>query len=996
MTGELSVFVSSTSVELSDYRSAVCEAIQHLDGFTCDSMDSFGARGQLPRYFDDSRVSAADIFVGIVGHLFGSHPADSENSFCELEFDVATAACLPRFMFLASDDFPTWNSIRESDDYWGKQKKFRERVESEVVRATFSNISELTLGVCGALCNHSLQQNAGSEHSPITLTAPPQYPMPKRPFPVLEPYSHPYTFVGREEEVEFVLEQFTNSKLILCISSPSGAGKSSLLNAGVVPKLHQKSQPVAYDRFPGQSDLYTRLVRRILDVGTDTNWLSPSTFKNLVVGVFKQSRMPLVIVLDQFETVLHTEGASNLDFISTLLTESVNLVTTEGHLCRWVFSYRQEAHGAMVQWLESIPERASQSRVFSFAEESHTHFFHLHPLGAKMRGSALDVFRRAIEQPLRLLNAQGQPHFSLRISSSDATRLASVFSEERRINPTSPLTPEFQVVLDALISSSPRSADGATWVTVPDDLEGVVERSLLEHLTRKLLAAYPHPETSGARTLAAITLRRVSEFEAGGMPAGQLCEDGDETLNRAVSTLCSQRLLLEIHVGCETRYVLPHTALSKAVRELFNDAEVQSELGIKNEAVELQSILDHRVLLSNRGDPEAASLSRSMVRQINRNKSNLSWSTDTTLLFERSERRQRKQTIRAVLLLTITLSILGGLVWLYEYNVEVGKRMVVAKSLESRFRTERHAEAVDALVELIDEFGYEGEKLSLLINSRVGDDFEHVIAQGVYHFDDLERTHATTVIAAGVLEAEIDGIAAIGALLSVIDSVDQTAELVKTRGSLVALLRAKSTPPDIQEINWAKIEGTSFKMGSDPKIYSDRHDEMPQRYVTLASYSIMTREVPTSLYVQFDTSHGSESEDDTSASRVSWFEAYAFCAWLHDDCRLPTEAQWECAARAESELDYSYQLEKGQSIDSPNKWGLVGVHSGVWEWCQDWFAVYDKTERLDPQGPVVGRLKVTRGGGEFSGRRGARSAFRFPRAPGRRYPNLGFRAILLP
>ena len=162
---------------------------------------------------------------------------------------------------------------------------------------------------------------------------------------------------------------------------------------------------------------------------------------------------------------------------------------------------------------------------------------------------------------------------------------------------------------------------------------------------------------------------------------------------------------------------------------------------------------------------------------------------------------------------------------------------------------------------------------------------------------------------------------------------------------------------------------------------------------------------------------------DRPVEKVSWNDAMAFCKKLNDygyaprgyKFTLPTEAQWEFAARGGNKskgYEYSgsndikevawYDDNSGGQTHpigekKPNELGLYDMSGNVWEWCLDIYGGYgDKKEVTDPTGPQDGSLPVIRGGGWDYYAAGCRVAFRHYGNPGSRYYYYGFRLALVP
>ena len=231
------------------------------------------------------------------------------------------------------------------------------------------------------------------------------------------------------------------------------------------------------------------------------------------------------------------------------------------------------------------------------------------------------------------------------------------------------------------------------------------------------------------------------------------------------------------------------------------------------------------------------------------------------------------------------------------------------------------------------------------------------------------------------------------------------------------------------------ISPGTFMMGS-PESEPGRFDSEIQHQVTLSQGFYMGKTVVTveqfrkfviasgyetevetdgQVYIHIWDNPGFEQTDDHPVTCVSWFDAQAFIEWLNvrvkDDlqCCLPTEAQWEYAARANTTAPFSFgdTLSKDQAnFDNnhrikttpvgsfpANAWGLYDMHGNVWEWCQDRYGAYPSGSVTDPQGPLSGDHRVLRGGGWDDGARFCRSADRGSVLPGYRDDLGGFRLV---
>ena len=218
-------------------------------------------------------------------------------------------------------------------------------------------------------------------------------------------------------------------------------------------------------------------------------------------------------------------------------------------------------------------------------------------------------------------------------------------------------------------------------------------------------------------------------------------------------------------------------------------------------------------------------------------------------------------------------------------------------------------------------------------------------------------------------------------------------------------------------ITLAYIPAGTFMMGS-PASEEGRRDDETQHQVTLSKpFWMGTTEVTNAQYRRFveATGHREPSYWDGSkfnapnhpVAGVSWHDAVAYAKWA--GMSLPTEAQWEYAARAgttttywsgDSEADLARVGWYKGNLDSSlhavgekpaNAWGLHDVHGHVREWTADRYGEYPGSSQTDPKGPGSGSGRVDRGGGWYYGASGTRVAGRLYYGPVGRYVGLGFR-----
>ncbi len=201
------------------------------------------------------------------------------------------------------------------------------------------------------------------------------------------------------------------------------------------------------------------------------------------------------------------------------------------------------------------------------------------------------------------------------------------------------------------------------------------------------------------------------------------------------------------------------------------------------------------------------------------------------------------------------------------------------------------------------------------------------------------------------------------------------------------------------------VEGGTFTMGATADQSGDVYiDETPTHQVTLSDFSIGETEVTQELWqAVMGTNPSYFSGNQLPVECVSWNDCQTFITKLNQltgaNFRLPTEAEWEFAARGGNK-SLGYKYAGGNSIGdvawyssnlssqthavaqkSPNELGLYDMSGNVWEWCQDWYGSYSSAAQTNPTGSASGSFRVYRGGGWGCTAWGCRVSHRYRGTP---------------
>lgn len=292
------------------------------------------------------------------------------------------------------------------------------------------------------------------------------------------------------------------------------------------------------------------------------------------------------------------------------------------------------------------------------------------------------------------------------------------------------------------------------------------------------------------------------------------------------------------------------------------------------------------------------------------------------------------------------------------------------------------------------------------------------------HSPEQERTNKTEnkrVITLVIVIATLVVCVAIVSLLKNTIQASPNEEVEYTKDSIVAdeprAKEAKRIVVNDISFKMIPVEGGTFTMGATSEMTEPLFGEESTHQVTLSSYYIGETEVTQALWKAVMGSNPSRFKgDDLPIEQVSWDDCQTFISKLNaltgKRFRLPTEAEWEFAARGGNQsrhTQYSgssriddvawYVINSGEETHpvktkQPNELGIYDMTGNVCEWCQDWFGNYSSYAQTNPTGASSGSFRVLRGGCWYYSPRYCRSSCRGSTTPENSSYFLGLRLVL--
>lgn len=746
-------------------------------------------------------------------------------------------------------------------------------------------------------------------------------------------------------------------------------------------------------------------------------------------------------MLDQAEEVFkladraESPDRGGLRRLATLLATAVR----DGARAHFVLAYREEYHGRFCAWLRDVSADVPDHLPTNLYGNGRFADLDIPAFGR--RTPAVEAFRAAIQRPLDA--HPGGWH----MDPADVERLAEAFARVRAEDRVDdPLVPELQVVLAALIADAEQRGD--RHLRVPPDVDALLDDALRAHLERAVrrVAGSLDGSTKVMHARILLGLKRLVTTDGKRRPEGLPRSALLDTLGAQVlDELAGEkvRILVERRGDdAEPVYDLSHDVLAKVVAEaeaLGTSAPIDAAL------LEAERAVAHRAALYAEAKDDAHLALPAAIRQRVRANDWLLWDDGPMAWWAAVVAHHRVRVRNRVLLAATLVALVVGVVW----TIAAQRRQAVIDEAFGQLERAEPAVLLEPLKTLLRE-GAEEARLRAVLRERAPWDAALAAPAG-----DVEAARAFLI---ETLLPDADEAGEFGRLVAGVDiarhvdtlgriDADRHAEL---RGALHGAIRAwrKAAPaaktwspadgaapdPTTDVHVWVPVPGGTFNMGS-----TEFPDEQPLHPVKVSAFELGRHPVTRAQYRAFDPKglESMEAEepryanflatwgrdkvdvDHLPATMVDWYAAQAFAVWLDPQARLPTDAEWEFAARGGAGApDTKYwfgddedDLRKAAWYDATagglahpvctapdadfraHPLGLCDVHGNVWEWAADAYTERYPGEALreDPATLRRGGARVLRGGSFGNSAVYARSAIRDRNAAGARNPGFGFR-----
>ena len=205
----MKVFISSTFLDLQEYRRAAIEAVNRLQGQPL-AMELFGAQPQEPAAVCEEEVRACDVLIGIYAYRYGFVPAGQEKSITQMEYELARELGRPCLCFILQKGF-AWNPDFVEFEQKTALEKFIEKVRTETTPDYFTTLEDFGNRLITALGKFLLTRQPAKAAPSLHVVPNP------------EPY-----FTGREQDLQKLRGLLSKDRAFVCIENAPGIGKTQM------------------------------------------------------------------------------------------------------------------------------------------------------------------------------------------------------------------------------------------------------------------------------------------------------------------------------------------------------------------------------------------------------------------------------------------------------------------------------------------------------------------------------------------------------------------------------------------------------------------------------------------------------------------------------------------------------------------------------------------------------------------------------------------------
>ena len=330
----MKVFLSSTYVDLIDYRAAAIRAVEGTN-YQASKMEVFGARSEEPVEACLKEVEASDFFIGIYAHRYGHVPAGSDFSITEMEYDHAKRHGKKIYCFVVDEENQPWlPKFIEGEPGAEKLKDFKQRIQADYTRDSFTTPDDLRAKVANALSHYVANHHSVSTSSPVYEPRKPTgSTLPTQPF-----------FFGRAAELASIAEALAPESRTwgALIDGPGGIGKTALairaahlarvdiferkifISAKVRELRPEGEKPLTDFTRPDYLAMLTELARELREVSIPH--LPPDQRANALRLALANKRA--LIVFDNLETLPEDERTRLFQFLERLPAGNKAIVTS--------------------------------------------------------------------------------------------------------------------------------------------------------------------------------------------------------------------------------------------------------------------------------------------------------------------------------------------------------------------------------------------------------------------------------------------------------------------------------------------------------------------------------------------------------------------------------------------------------------------------------------------------------------------------------------------